>query len=104
MTQEQATTLQTAQNLQIGAGVDIAKTYVFLYWDLSEFAKQYDTVLLPFKYDVQILAATDSQLLAFKRVANATFAAGGWATLLQYVTVFDAQAALDAELAVYLGL
>jgi len=104
MTQEQAETLQTAQNLEIGANIDIAKTYVYLFWDLSAFTKQYDTVLLPFKYDTEILAATDSQLLAFKRVANATFAAGGWTTFLQYVTVFDAQAALDAELAAYLGL
>lgn len=104
MTQAQAEALRDAQNAEIGAGADIARTYVFKYWDLAAFAVQYDTTLLPFKYNAQIGAATDSQLIAFKRVSNATFSAGGWTSLAEFVTVFDAEATKDTELAAYLGL
>lgn len=104
MTLAQAEALRDSQNAQLGELADIAKMYVFPYWDVSDFSKQYDTVMLPFLYNTEIGAADDSKLIAFKRVANATFAAGGWANLDDYVDVYTTQAAEDEELAAYLGL
>lgn len=101
MTQAEATTEATRINDVIGEGTATAKTKVFAYW-LPTYVKQYNTVLIPTKYEVQYDAATDSQAIAFQRVSIK--AQRGNLSLVDYVAQFDIEGALDTELAAYLGL
>jgi hypothetical protein len=101
MTQAEATTEATRINDVIGEGAATAKTKVFAYW-LPTYVKDYNTVLIPTKYETQYDAATDSLKIAFKRVSIK--AQKGNISLAQFVTFFDEQGALDSELSAYLGL
>lgn len=101
MTQEAATTEATRINDVIGEGTATAKTKVFAYW-LPNYVKDYNTVLIPTKYEVQYNSATDSQAIAFQRVSLK--AQKGNLSLVEIVAQFDIEGALDTELAAYLSL
>jgi hypothetical protein len=101
MTQTEATIEATRINDIIGEGTATAKTKVFAYW-MPTYVKQYNTVLIPAKYEVQYDAATDSQAIAFQRVSLK--AQKGNLSLADYVAQFDIEGAEDTELAAYLGL
>jgi len=101
MTQAEATTEATRINDIIGEGTATAKTKVFAYW-LPTLVKDYNTVLIPTKYEVQFDAATDSQKIAFQRVAIKAQREN--LSLADFVAQFDIQGALDAELSAYLSL
>ena len=101
MTQEAATTEATRINDVIGEGTATAKTKVFAYW-LPTYVKDYNTVLIPTKYEAQYNAATDSQAIAFQRVSLK--AQKGNSSLADFVAQFDIEGALDDELAAYLSL
>ena len=101
MTQEAATTESTRINDVIGEGTATAKTKVFAYW-LPTYVKDYNTVLIPTKYETEYNAATDSQAIAFQRVSLK--AQKGNLSLVDFVAQFDIEGALDDELAAYLSL
>ena len=101
MTQEAATTEATRINDVIGEGTATAKTKVFAYW-VPNYVKDYNTILIPTKYEAQYNAATDSQAIAFQRVSLK--AQKGNLSLVEIVAQFDIEGALDAELAAYLSL
>jgi hypothetical protein len=101
MTQAEATTEATRINDVIGEGTATAKTKVFAYW-MPTYVKDYNTVLIPTKYETEYNAATDSQAIAFQRVSIK--AQKGNISLADYVAQFDIEAAADEELATYLGL
>jgi len=101
MTQEAATTEATRINDVIGEGTATAKTKVFAYW-LPTYVKDYNTVLIPTKYEAEYDAATGSQAIAFQRVSLK--AQKGNLSLVDFVAQFDIEGALDDELAAYLSL
>lgn len=101
MTLEQATTEATRINTKIGEGTETAKAKVFAYW-LPTYVKDYNTLLIPTKYETQFNDATESQAIAFQRVSIK--AQKGNISLSDYVVQFDIQAAEDTELAAYLGI
>lgn len=85
----------------IGSGDSIYIQYgVFAYWN-AKYEKLYNVVLYPTAHTVKFGAANDSQLLAFARVSLTTILAKP-ANSEVFVTVFNANAALDTELNDYL--
>jgi hypothetical protein len=101
MTQQEA----IDQSIQLN---DIIKDYsdIFNYkvnalWD-SQYNKQYETVLIPTKYNADFEAGDFSIQLAFQRVSIKTLLSE-YTTADSWVTVFDIEVTKDAELNNYLN-
>lgn len=72
---------------------------VFPNWQLDN----YETIFIPSKYQTQYNNATLEQKVAFARVNQVTLI-NGYTSTANYVERYDARAALDSVLSVYLGL
>ena len=101
MTQQEA----IDQSIQLN---DIIKDYsdTFNYkvnalWD-SQYNKQYETVLIPTKYNANFEAGNFSIQLAFKRVSIKTLLSD-YTTSDSWVSVFDIEVTKDTELNNYLN-
>jgi hypothetical protein len=101
MTQQEA----IDQSIQLN---DIIKDYsdTFNYkvnalWD-SQYNKQYETVLIPTKYNANFEAGDFSIQLAFQRVSIKTLLSE-YTTADSWVTVFDIEVTKDTELNNYLN-
>ena len=73
---------------------------VFAYWN-TQYEKLFATTLIPTKYNDNYDSATNSQQLAFARVALKTLVQS-YDTAESYVTLYDAEVLKDAELSNYL--
>jgi hypothetical protein len=70
-------------------------------WD-SQYNKQYETLLIPTKYNVDFEAGDYSIQLAFQRVSIKTLLSE-YTTADSWVSVFDIEVTKDAELNNYLN-
>lgn len=96
----QATATINAQNTQLeGEPIRSVLVQVFPNWQQDN----YETLMIPSKYETQYNDATLEQKYAFARV-NQTTILNGYSSTADYVTQYDTQAALDSVLSVYLGL
>lgn len=101
MTFEEAQAQADSFNSSLGAETANVLYKVFAYWG-GAWNKIYNVVLIPTKYETDFNAASDSQKIAFQRVAFKSISELASSTF--YIEKFDAEAANDAELAAYLGL
>lgn len=74
---------------------------VFALWD-TQYKKQYQTVLIPTKYETDYDNANESVQLAFARVSIKTLVLP-YTTADDFVSSFDSQVSTDQELNNYLN-
>jgi hypothetical protein len=101
MTLEQATIQANQLNTIITDYIDTFNYKVNALWD-SQYNKQYETVLIPTKYNANFEAGDYSIQLAFQRVSIKTLLSE-YTTADSWVTVFDIEVTKDAELNNYLN-
>jgi hypothetical protein len=101
MTLEQATIQANQLNTIITDYIDTFNYKVNALWD-SQYNKQYETVLIPTKYNANFEAGDFSIQLAFQRVSIKTLLSE-YTTADSWVTVFDIEVTKDAELNNYLN-
>jgi hypothetical protein len=101
MTLEQATEQANQLNTIITDYIDTFNYKVNALWD-SQYNKQYETVLIPTKYNADFEAGNFSIQLAFQRVSIKTLLSE-YTTADSWVTVFDIEVTKDAELNNYLN-
>jgi hypothetical protein len=101
MTLEQATIQANQLNTIITDYIDTFNYKVNALWD-SQYNKQYETVLIPTKYNANFEAGNFSIQLAFQRVSIKTLLSE-YTTADSWVTVFDIEVTKDAELNNYLN-
>jgi hypothetical protein len=101
MTLEEATIQAGQLNTIITEYIDTFNYKVNAVWD-SQYNKQYETVLIPTKYNANFEAGNFSIQLAFQRVSIKTLLSE-YTTADSWVTVFDIEVTKDAELNNYLN-
>lgn len=101
MTLEQATIQANQLNTIITDYIDTFNYKVNALWD-SQYNKQYETVLIPTKYNANFEAGDFSIQIAFQRVSIKTLLSE-YTTADSWVTVFDIEVTKDAELNNYLN-
>jgi hypothetical protein len=101
MTFEQATEQANQLNEIIVEYILTIKYFVVTVWD-SQYEKQYETVLIPSKYELKYSEADYSLQLAFKRVSIKSLLIE-YTTADSWVTNFDALSIEDEELNNYLN-
>jgi hypothetical protein len=101
MTLEQATIQANQLNTIITDYIDTFNYKVNALWD-SQYNKQYETVLIPTKYNANFEAGDYSIQLAFQRVSIKTLLSE-YTTADSWVTVFDIEVTKDTELNNYLN-
>jgi len=101
MTLEQATIQANQLNTIITDYIDTFNYKVNALWD-SQYNKQYETVLIPTKYNANYEAGDFSIQLAFQRVSIKTLLSE-YTTADSWVTVFDIEVTKDTELNNYLN-
>jgi hypothetical protein len=101
MTLEQATIQANQLNTIITDYIDTFNYKVNALWD-SQYNKQYETVLIPTKYNADFEAGDFSIQLAFQRVSIKTLLSE-YTTADSWVSVFDIEVTKDTELNNYLN-
>jgi hypothetical protein len=101
MTLEQATIQANQLNTIITDYIDTFNYKVNALWS-SQYEKNYETVLIPTKYNANFEAGDYSIQLAFQRVSIKTLLSE-YTTADSWVTVFDIEVTKDAELNNYLN-
>jgi hypothetical protein len=101
MTLEQATIQANQLNTIITDYIDTFNYKVNALWS-SQYEKNYETVLIPTKYNANFEAGDFSIQLAFQRVSIKTLLSE-YTTADSWVTVFDIEVTKDAELNNYLN-
>jgi hypothetical protein len=101
MTLEEATIQAGQLNTIITEYIDTFNYKVNAVWD-SQYNKQYETVLIPTKYNANFEAGNFSIQLAFQRVSIKTLLSE-YTTADSWVSVFDIEVTKDAELNNYLN-
>jgi hypothetical protein len=101
MTLEQATIQANQLNTIIADYIGTFNYKVNALWS-SQYEKNYETVLIPTKYNANFEAGDFSIQLAFQRVSIKTLLSE-YTTADSWVTVFDIEVTKDAELNNYLN-
>jgi hypothetical protein len=101
MTLEQATIQANQLNTIITDYIDTFNYKVNALWS-SQYEKNYETVLIPTKYNANFEAGDFSIQIAFQRVSIKTLLSE-YTTADSWVTVFDIEVTKDAELNNYLN-